>query len=234
MNLWCSISQPNSGYLSVSTVYSLKMLLYAITCRRLLPGSEQERQATLVALARDWVLGGVDYIQVREKDLPPADLLALTCQIVAAVRREERQTRVMLNGPAAIALEAEADGVHLPGHAPPAAVEAARRLYRSGGREAVVSRACHSADEVRAARDASLIVFAPVFEKASEQNDSGKKTLPGLGLAALSEACRSAKPVPVLALGGVTRENARACVDAGAAGIAAIRLFLGEDWRQLR
>jgi thiamine-phosphate pyrophosphorylase len=220
----------NSGRLPDSTVYIRKMLLYAITGRRLLAGSERERQAALPALARGWACGRVDYIQVREKDLTLPDLLALTRQIVAAVRRENTQTRILLNGPAEIALEAGADGVHLPGSSPAAALEAAHNLYRQAGIEPVISQACHSIAEIYSARDTSLILFAPVFEK----KDPGEAPLPGQGLAALSAACRAAALVPVFALGGVTPENAAACIAVGAAGIAAIRLFLGDDWRGLR
>jgi len=210
------------------------MLLYAITSRQLLPGGERERQAALVVLARGWAHGGVDYIQIREKDLPPTDLRALTREIVTVVRSEgsptRSQTRVLLNGPAEIALAAGADGVHLPGHSPAEASDAARSLYRRAGIEPVISRACHSVEDVQAARDASLILYAPVFEKI----DRGETSLPGRGLVALSEACHAAGQVPVLALGGVTLDNAAACLAAGAAGIAAIRLFLSEDWRKLR
>jgi len=207
------------------------MLLYAITSRRLLPGTEAEKRAGLVALARAWARGGVDYVQIREKDLPGPELLALAQQIVVAVREEGRETRVLVNGLAEIALAAGADGVHLPGSAPLRTGDEARRVYRQAEREAIVSRACHSVDEVRAAGDASLIVFAPVFEKVdSPEGDA----VPGQGLGALSKACRTAGPVPVFALGGVTPQNAADCVAAGAAGVAGIRLFLGEDWRGLR
>jgi len=92
-----------------------------------------------------------------------------------------------------------------------------------------VSRACHSVEEVRAARDASLIVFAPVFEKVDSAD--GRE---GVGLSVLAQACRSAGEVPVIALGGVTPENAADCIAAGAAGVAGIRLFLGDAWRKLR
>ena len=68
------------------------MLLYAITSRQLLPGGERERQAALVELARKWAHGGVDYIQVREKDLPLPDLLALSREVVTAVRSENSPT----------------------------------------------------------------------------------------------------------------------------------------------
>jgi thiamine-phosphate pyrophosphorylase len=206
------------------------MLLYAITGRRMLAGSDLEQQTALVVLAGNWARGGVDYIQVREKDLAEGDLLVLTQRIVTAVRVEGRETKVLVNGQAAVALEAGADGVHLPGSAPGSAADEARGIYRSAGREAIVSRACHSVEEVRAA-DASLIVFAPVFEKVDTPAGDAAA---GRGLGALSEACRTAGPVPVMALGGVTRGNAAECVAAGAAGVAGIRLFLGDEWRSLR
>jgi len=207
------------------------MLLYAITGRRLSPGDEQERRDRLVSLASEWARGGVEYIQVREKDLAPAELLALARRIVAAVRMAGGATRVLVNGPAEVALEAGADGVHLPGSALAGEADGAREMYRRSGREAVVSRACHSVEEVLAARDASLIVFAPVFEKVIGLENEAYQ---GVGLGILSEACRAAAPIPVVALGGVTSENVTGCVAAGAAGVAGIRLFLWEEWRALR
>jgi thiamine-phosphate pyrophosphorylase len=207
------------------------MLLYAITARRLLPGGEPEQWAGLVALAREWAQGGVDYLQVREKDLPPEDLLRLARKIVENVREQVSTTRVFVNGPPEVALKAGADGVHLPGSAAPGAANHAREVYRRSGREATVSRACHSVEEVRTATDASLIVFAPVFEKVYSPQEIA---VSGQGLAVLGEACRASDPVPVIALGGVTRENAPDCICAGAAGVAGIRLFLGDDWRKLR
>src|SRR5579872_3489127 len=86
-----------------------KMLLYAITGRRLLPGGEPEQQAALVDLAAEWARAGVDYIQVREKDLAARDLLGLAQQIVTAVRAEGGGTKVLVNGPPCVALEAGAD-----------------------------------------------------------------------------------------------------------------------------
>ena len=204
-------------------------MLYAITSRNLLPGSEAERNVALIELAHNWAEGGVDYIQIREKDLLAPDLLALARSLVTAVREENHKTRVLVNGPAEIALQAEADGVHLPASAPTEAAEQVRHAFRKTGREAIVSRSCHSLQEIRAAGEVSLIVFAPVFEKVEEQDRR-----PGVGLAVLSEACRAAHPVPVIALGGVTTANAAECVDAGAAGVAGIRLFLGDEWRRLR
>jgi len=217
------------------------MLLYVITNRKLLAGDENARRARLVKLAEEWARGSVDYIQVREKDLPLTDLQELASRVVKAVRGTGSSTRVLVNGPAQVAMDAGADGVHL--HAMPApriategplagtgpaAVQAAEQVYARAGREAMVSAACHSPEEIRQAAGASLLLFSPVFEKVT-----GEKTIGGQGLAALRAAVDLAKPVPVFALGGITEKNAAACVQAGAAGIAAIRLFLNDAWRGL-
>ncbi|HLJ76418.1 MAG TPA: thiamine phosphate synthase [Acidobacteriaceae bacterium] len=218
------------------------MLLYTITSRKLLPGDDAARRQRLVELARGWASGGVDYIQIREKDLPLSELQALAVQIVEAVRGTGAATRVLVNGPAQVALDAGADGVHMP--ATPAttdasgnpqllgaagnAVRAAHQVYERAGKEAIVSAACHSAEEIRRAAGASLMLFSPVFEKVT-----GQSVASGHGLAALRAAVDAAAPAPVIALGGVTEKNAAACVENGAAGIAAIRLFMGDAWRSL-
>src|ERR1700761_6433560 len=94
-------------------IHSLQMLLYAITNRTLLDVDERARRERLVALAADWARGGVDYIQVREKDLPLTELQPLAASLVEAVRQTGSSTRVLVNGPAQVALDAGADGVHL-------------------------------------------------------------------------------------------------------------------------
>jgi len=220
------------------------MLLYAITDRNQLPGAtDADRRTALITLAADWAAHNIDYIQIREKDLAPADLLALATDIVAAVRPHSLITRVLLNGPATthiqVALQAHADGIHLPAGTAPSTASEARARFASTGRDAIISYACHSVYEVRRAKEESqrdpnatvtntLIVFAPVFEKRTPA-----KIIPGLGLDALHAAAEAARPIPVLALGGVTRDNAPDCIAAGAAGIAAIRLFLSNEWPSL-
>lgn len=209
------------------------MQLYAITDRHQLPGSDPDRRHHLVELTRTWAKQNIDYIQIREKDLPPNQLRTLAAQIVAAVRSQNRSTRVLLNGPAEIALEAKADGVHLLANAPANTARHARELFARHGREAILSYACHSREEILKAKEESqqnphattantLILYAPVFEKPIP----GHTPLSGHGLDALSQAVEAALPVPVFALGGVTFENAPACIAVGATGIAGIRLFL--------
>jgi thiamine-phosphate pyrophosphorylase len=121
--------------------------------------------------------------------------------------------------------------VHLPAGSPPAA-EIRAAWLRSSNREPLIGISAHSvADVQQAERDgANFVLLAPIFEKVS----SGSK---GIGLDVLREAC-GAPRMAVLALGGVNLANARACLDAGAAGIAAIRLFqqdeVAETVRKLR
>jgi thiamine-phosphate pyrophosphorylase len=223
------------------------MLLYAITDRtQLLPhamGAPSLTSAkrtsrvgeitTLVSLARTWAQHNIDYIQIREKDLAP-ELLELTTKIVTAVRSASTHTRVLLNGPAQIALEGGADGIHLPANSPSNAAAEARSLFAASGRDAILSHACHSLEEIQRIKDQvrdattanTLILYAPVFEKSIP----GENPFPGLGLESLRAAAEAAQPIPVLALGGVTLQNASSCLTAGAAGIAAIRLFLNDDW----
>jgi thiamine-phosphate pyrophosphorylase len=88
--------------------------------------------------------------------------------------------------------------------------------------EAIVSVSCHTLDDVRRSLDADFLLFSPVFEKSV----AGEHVTEGTGLELLREACLAAGRVPVLALGGITAENTNTCLEAGAAGIAGIRLFL--------
>src|SRR5690348_13758464 len=109
------------------------MLRYAITNRTLLPRSESGHFPALITLAGQWAARNLDYIQIREKDLAPGALDELTRSIVSAVREHSARTRILLNGPAEIALEAGADGVHLPASATPNAAAEARALFARSG-----------------------------------------------------------------------------------------------------
>lgn len=200
------------------------MLQYAITDRRFFRGDERQRIASLLVLAKALSRSGVEYLQIREKDLPPHDLLALTL----ALRRilpVGSIPRLLVNGPAELALQAGADGLHLPGGWAATNLSAARTLFRAANRPGpLLSVTTHSLPEVYAARaaGADLILFGPVFEKRVR----GELLRPGVGLAALAEAAAAATPTPLLALGGLSPANLAACLAAGASGVAAIRLFL--------
>ena len=190
------------------------MLRYAITDRTLLPGDESARRAALIAQAQRLAADGVDYLQLREKDLSEGDLAALARSLMAAIREVGGPTQLLLSGPPTLAQYAGANGVHL------ASTTFAQNLQSPHG--LLVSASCHTLNDVRRACEfADLILFAPVFEKRVE----GEVVVPGVGLDRLHEACLLAGDVPVLALGGVTEANALECLQAGAAGVAGIRLF---------
>jgi len=202
------------------------VLLYAITDRTLFATPD-----ALVEQAALWAQGGVDFVQIREKDLASADLTTLAAKIVSAVRLTGSGARVLLNGSAEMAAASGCDGVHLTADMPSSAIAEARAVMSEAVADPVISFSCHTLSDIKVVRDhgASLSVFAPVFEK-----QSGTETIPGQGLDALAAACRIAGPMPVFALGGVTAGNARDCIRAGAAGVAAIRLFASGDWRTLQ
>ena len=202
------------------------MLRYAITNRALFPGTNQQQQAALIRQTARWATEGIDIIQLREKDLPAAELATLARAILQSIRNTP--TQILINSRADVALATSAHGVHLtsaPGELTPQQI---RLLYSSTTLPPpLISVSCHTLAEVTRARDnqASAILFAPVFEKSI----AGQPTTPGLGtglgLDLLRTACEAAAPIPVIALGGVTPANAPLCQQAGAAGIAGIRLF---------
>jgi len=200
------------------------MLRYAITDRARIPGDDPARQAGLLQQAAHLVAEGVDFLQLREKNLDPAALAALAQNILVTLRAHSPTPKLLINSRADIAVATAADGVHLtsaPGALTPADI---RKLYDSANLpEPIVSISCHTLAEVAGARNAAanLILFGPVFEKCV-----GTQLISaGTGLDLLRTACAAASPTPVLALGGITAENTAACLAAGAAGIAAIRLF---------
>jgi thiamine-phosphate pyrophosphorylase len=191
------------------------MIRYAITDRALQAGDDEiARRYALVQQAEKLSREGVDYFQVREKDIAGSELVTLVRAIVAAAQGTGSM-KVLVNGPVEAARATGAAGVHLSGE----------RLQEVVPAGLFASAACHSAQEVQraAGKGIGLVLFSPVFGK----NVWGEEVKPGLGLDALREAVRSTDgKAQVLALGGVTHENTQACLDAGVAGIAGIRLFL--------
>ena len=188
---------------------SRRAILYYVTDSSQLRPSENLLEKIRAAFA-----AGVDWVQVREKRMATRDLCRLVERAVAL--SEKGTARLLINERLDVALACGADGVHLPADSLP--VAAVRSAVPA---EWLVGVSCHSPAQVEAAAHdgASFAVLGPVF------STPGKG--PPLGLGTLREAChRVAAPAfPVLALGGITLETAQACVHAGAAGIAAIRLF---------
>jgi thiamine-phosphate pyrophosphorylase len=204
-----------------------RTLLYYITDRRALPGDDSEQRRRLLDKIEEAAKAGVDYIQLREKDLASRELEGLGSEALDRIRNvrsgvphSERETAFLINSRTDVAVSVRANGVHCPSN-DVSPVDVRRVWYSSRDPLArfTISVSCHTLDDVSKAESekADLVLFAPVFGKKNAP------TTPPIGLDGLRAACRSR--IPLLALGGVTLENATACLDAGAAGIAAIRLF---------
>jgi thiamine-phosphate pyrophosphorylase len=161
---------------------------------------------------------GVGWIQIREKDLDARALLKLTRFAVAETRAAA--ALVLVNDRLDVALAANAGGVHLGEKS--MALETVAEWRRSSGRlDFLIGVSCHSLEPARAAErnGADYIFFGPVFATPSKAAFGAPQ-----GIERLREVC-AAIAIPVLAIGGVNLENARECIAAGAAGVAAIRMF---------
>ena len=201
------------------------MLLYYITDRAQFSGDEPSRRRQLLDKISEAASAGVDFIQLREKDLTTRDLETLAREAITRLRtaNQDLKTRLLINSRSDVAIAAGANGVHL--RSDDISPEIVRSIWPCGAVTAApvtVAVSCHSVREVSAAQGADFAVFGPVFEKG--------KVAP-TGLDALRQACQY--NIPVLALGGVTLAKAQACLEAGAAGIAAIRLFQENNLSQL-
>jgi thiamine-phosphate pyrophosphorylase len=210
---------PYSGYLQRPAG---PLLLYYITDRRQFPGNSEEQKQQLLRKIAECAAAGVDYIQLREKDL---SIRALQELATAALKLlpPQAQTKLLINSRTDVALACGAHGVHLPANDLPAS-ETRAIFGRVGSGYPVIAVSSHSLGELSyaEAHGADLVVFGPVFEKDGEAISEG--------LGRLRQACRrSERAVPVLALGGVTLKNAQQCIAAGADGIAAIRMFQEND-----
>ena len=210
------------------------LVLYYITDRTTFAPDEPARRTRLLDKIEEAARAGVDYIQLREKDLSTRELESLARKAVGLLtelRRENQEvsTKLLINSRTDVAMATGADGVHL--RAEDISPQVVRRIWSCGAgalaraspQVPLIGVSCHSSEEVARAQanGADFAVFAPVFEK---------KDLPEqvpAGLAKLRQVCTA--KIPVLALGGVTLANANHCVEAAAAGVAAIRLFQDND-----
>jgi thiamine-phosphate pyrophosphorylase len=203
------------------------VLRYAITDRAAYGGSPAYRLDSVVREATRWAAEGIEFIQIREKDLGAAELAELTRRVLVAVRAEGGATRVLVNSRADIAAATGADGVHLTAAGGQLLPAQMRSIFVASGRSnAVVSISCHTIEEVRraSALGVDAILFGPIFGKAVD----GVQVVEGQGLENLRQACVMAGHTPVYALGGVTEERLAECLVTGAAGVAGIRFFQKE------
>jgi thiamine-phosphate pyrophosphorylase len=188
------------------------VIRHFVTDRRRFGLDDDALVETVVRAARR----GADVIQVRERDLADAVLVALVRRIVAAI--EGSATSVLVNDRADIAVAAGAAGVHLRGDSPPAS--RVRAVVPAGF---VIGRSVHTLDEIdQAVRDGGCdyLMFGTVFPSAGKPSGH-----PFAGLDRLAEACRRS-PVPVIAIGGMTAERESEVAGAGAAGLAGVGWFM--------
>lgn len=180
------------------------------------------RETALAQRMQHALRAGVHWVQIREKDLPARNLVDLTRAAVRACKDfpPQSETRILVNDRCDVAWAAGAGGVHAGEKSLPVRmlIEA-----RGAGRlpNFLVGASCHSLDGAINAADegADYLFFGPVFTTPSKAGFGTPQ-----GLAKLAQVC-AAVTIPVMAIGGITLENATACREAGAAGIAAIRLF---------
>ena len=195
-----------------------RIKLCYVTDRKALSGSREEQTRLLQEKIESAARAGVDWIQIREKDLRGRELVALVGE---AVRRVPRSCRILVNDRLDVAILAGAGGVHLGEQSVP--VEDAKRFVRekNAGQNLLVGMSTHSLESAQTAESggADYIIFGPVFVTPSKAAFG-----PPQGLDRLAKACAGAS-IPVIAIGGITMQNVSDCVRAGVSGIAAIRLF---------
>ena len=214
------VNQPTGG--STDRPIAPPIVCY-VTDRKALAGDRS--LPALLDVIRAAAAAGVDWVQIREKDLPARELFALVREAVAlaSVRPgsiRARSIKVIVNDRLDVALAASAAGVHL-GHASAPAREVVR-WCRAGNAPAdfLVGVSCHSLEGAQEAENAgaSYTYFGPIYETPSK--------IPFGKPHGVDELAQVAKAVslPVIAIGGVNESNAPECIRAGAAGVAAIRM----------
>jgi thiamine-phosphate pyrophosphorylase len=194
-----------------SRIPAKRPLYYLITEGDLDDDNFSARREKLTERIRIAVENDIDLIQIREKRLSARNLIALACG--ARTLTKGSSSRLLINDRVDIALAAELDGVHLTETSLPVSV-----VREITGGDFVIGCSRHSLEGVQnAASDgADLAVYGPIFSTL------GKNPV---GIDALREVCHTVPDLPVLGIGGINANNLGAVLEAGAAGIAAIRFL---------
>ena len=224
------MSLPNNSQLDSGSPQRKKPILCYVTDRRSLRASSQtDSLQPLLEKIELLIAAGIDWIQLREKDLSGRQFAILTRDSLRGVseRAGQAQTpaRILVNDRLDVAIAEQAGGVHL-GENSLLAKDANRLTQASLAASTrapnfLIGVSAHSLEAAQSAASAGAdyIFFGPIFATPSKAAHGSPQ-----GLDQLAQVCASVT-IPVLAIGGITLENASACLSAGAAGIAAIRLF---------
>ena len=203
-------------------------ILCYVTDRKGLTSTNNDQNHALLKRVATATEAGIDWIQIREKDLSAKELSSLTRDVVAQTKhineRNRQASRILVNDRLDVAWSERAGGVHLGERSLPVhdvCKWLAARPELAKGDKLLVGVSWHSVQSAAKAADdgADYIFFGPVFATPSKASFGAPQ-----GLERLAEVCRTVS-IPVLAIGGITLDNASDCFAAGAAGIAAIRLF---------
>jgi thiamine-phosphate pyrophosphorylase len=159
----------------------------------------------LEALVEQACEAGVSLVQLREKNLDGKPLFHLAQSLREVT--SHHNAKLLVNSRLDIALAIDADGLHLPEHALP--VQTVKRFFSN-----LVGRSVHSVEGAKEAEEsgADYLLFGHIFETASKESEPR-------GLNALQAVC-NAVSIPVYAVGGITPERVRKCVECGAFGVA--------------
>jgi len=176
----------------------------------------QKGQELLVNAVQKAVMGGVNIVQLREKDLLGGELLELAIQIKSVI---QKKALFFVNERVDVALACEADGVHLGGTA--MSTFDARRLV---GNSMMIGRSVHSIDEgIEAAKYGVDYLFAgSIFSTRSHPNVESQGVK-------LIESLTKRTKVPIIAIGGINISNVEQVLESGASGVAVISTILGSS-----
>ena len=192
-------------------------IIYPITSGETSPQTtpDDPQFSDILRLVRAAVDAEVPLFQIREKSLPARVLFELVARAAEITRGSN--TRLLVNDRLDIAHAGGADGVHLTAQSLPVAV-----VRNICGAEFLIGVSTHSLEEARIAHaaGADFVVFGPVFETESKRAYGAAQ-----GLEKLAAVARELGEFPVVAIGGITLENVGECFEAGARGVAAIRLL---------
>ena len=170
--------------------------------------------SNILRLVEAAVEARVSLVQLREKTLAVRVLFELVVRAVELTSGSV--TRLLVNDRFDIALAGGADGVQLTNRSIPADI-----VRQTCGDGFLIGVSTHSLDEARMAQDsADFVLFGPVFETESKRSFGEPQ-----GVERLQEVTRQLNGFPVIAIGGVSKENAQQCLVAGAAGVAAIGML---------